>query len=938
MTSAVSVDPAPLSERRQFAALYRNFLLRVIDLELLSASGDVRTLLAQFASLLAAYSFVLALFTVPSFALSTASHANLLVGAWGVEEFLISTTLTVTGLFSVLAWNAIIPDRRDTFVLNPLPLRARSAFGAKCAATAATLCICVVAVNVFTGLSFPFLVASEGARTLGAVRSLLAYWATMAAAGMFTFAAVIALQNVAAACLSYPLFQRISGVLQLLTFFVVLALFFLTPPLATPAALNSPANQPLLTWLPSFWYLGLFNELNGSAHPVFGPLASRALWSVLMACLLALASAGLTYRRMIRCAIEQPDVAPEQSKGALSRFAFALISRLLADPIDRAMLLFSARTLARSCQHRLILAIYVGMAFAIALAYTKSLLYGVGAQRWDQPDVPLLITSLVTLFFAVMGIRAVFALPIALPANWIFRLSAVRSPASYCSATRKSLFVLGAFPVLLCSSLVYLSIWPGRPALQHLLVLLLLAILLVQVSLRKFRKIPFACSYLPGKSNLRLKSGIGAFAFLFTVDIFANIECWSMHNAVRYVVILAFLTVAAIWATRRTAEFSGSPYNRLQFEDAANAEIYALDFRRDSDQQNDDGYLAAVTSPPRRSFPARIRSFLLGASLLVAAGFAYQGFSEWRDRQRFHQVGHSVDIGGRSLNLYCSGFGSPAVVMDSGAGWPGYGWQLVTPGVAKFTRACWYDRAGYGWSDPAPRNRSAADVANDLHSLVHSAGIRPPYLLVGHSLGGFHVRVFAARYATEVAGLVLVDSADEYEERMHPGIIPEPLMPVVAKLFRFGVHAGVLRVVDNGVEAPEGLLPLRDTLIVHALRLQPKSFDASLNEGLSRPETLRQVKAVKSLGSIPIVVLTGAKKPELQVSDEPEAELLNRFMEHRVHVTQANLAALSTRGRQIILPNVGHGIPTEAPAAIVDAVRDLISLEHEKVEVRSNSH
>jgi pimeloyl-ACP methyl ester carboxylesterase len=276
--------------------------------------------------------------------------------------------------------------------------------------------------------------------------------------------------------------------------------------------------------------------------------------------------------------------------------------------------------------------------------------------------------------------------------------------------------------------------------------------------------------------------------------------------------------------------------------------------------------------------------------------------------------------------------------MDSGAGWPGYGWQLVMPGIAKLTRACWYDRAGYGWSDPAPRNRSAADVANDLHSLLHSAGIRPPYLLVGHSLGGFHVRVFAARYATEVAGLVLVDSADEYEERMHPGIIPEPLMPVVAQLFRFGVHAGILRLVDNGVEAPEGLLPLRDTLIVHALQLQPKSFDASLNEGLSRPETLRQVKAVKSLGNIPLLVLTGAKKPELQVSDEPEAELLNRFMEHRVHVTQAHLAALSTRGRQIILPNVGHGIPTEAPAAIVDAVRDLISLEHEKVEVRSNSH
>ena len=101
------------------------------------------------------------------------------------------------------------------------------------------------------------------------------------------------------------------------------------------------------------------------------------------------------------------------------------------------------------------------------------------------------------LFFAIVGSRAVFALPFALPANWVFRISAVRSPSSYFSAVRKSVFVLAAAPVLLCSAVVYLSIWPGRPALQHVLVLILLAILLVQVSLRRFRKIPFACSYLP---------------------------------------------------------------------------------------------------------------------------------------------------------------------------------------------------------------------------------------------------------------------------------------------------------------------------------------------------------------------------------------------------------------------------------------------------------
>ncbi len=568
----------------------------------------------------------------------------------------------------------------------------------------------------------------------------------MAAAGAFIFVSIFALQNAAAGCFSYRFFQRISGWLQLLAFFVILALFFLTPPLANPSGLSSPANQHLLIWLPSFWFLGLFHELNGSAHPVFAPLAARAVWSLAAVCLFTLTTAALTYRRTMRRTLEQQDIAPGEYEGALSKLASAFTLRVLADPIDRAIFLFSARTLARSRQHRLILAVYIGMALAISLAYAKSLMYGTSDQHWDQPDVPLLITSLVLLFLAVIGSRAVFALPFSLPANWIFRISAIRSPASYFSAVRKSLFAIAAVPVLVGSAIAYLSIWPGRPALQHLLVLILLGILLVQVLLRKFRKLPFACSYLPGKSNLRLKFGIAGFLFLFAVEMGANIEHWSLQKPARYTTVLALLIAATLWATRRTAVFAGSPYNGVQFEDVAPVEIYALDFRRDSDYVNDGDYLDAVSSPLPRSFASRIKRFAFGLVLLVTAGFSYEQFGEWRDQHRFPQVGRSVDIGGRSLNLYCSGSGSPAVVMDSGAGAPGYGWKLVEPGIAKLTRACWYDRAGYGWSDPAPRTRTAADIAEDLHKLLHAAGIPPPYVLVGHSLGGFHVRVFAAHY------------------------------------------------------------------------------------------------------------------------------------------------------------------------------------------------
>ena len=921
-----------IDQKRQFLALYRNFLFRVVDLELLSASGDVRNLLGQFAALLAAYSFVLAIFTVSHFALSTAEHSKLVVSAWGLEEFYISTTITVVGLFAVLSWNALVPDPRDSFVLDPLPVRTRTILSAKSASVLTALGISIFAVNIFTGLSFPFLIVPGGG-FIGAVRCFVTYWATLAAAGAFTFGCIFALQGAAATLLTHQRFQRISGLLQLLALFGTLSLFFLTPPLATPSQLGSPANQHLLAALPSVWFLGLFQELNGTSYGAFASLGLRAVCSLAVVCVVGLCTAVLNYSRNTRRSIEQPDIAPSASIGTLSKLASALTLRVLADPIDRAILLFSARTLARSRQHRLILAVYIGIALAISLAYTKSLVYGASDEHWEEPGVPLLITGLVTLFFALVGSRAVFALPFALQANWIFQVTAVRSPASYFSAVRTTLFAVAVVPVLCIAGFAYMAIWPNRPTLQHLLVLILLGFWLVQVLLRKFRKIPFACSYLPGKSNLRLKLGIAGVLFLLAVDLGPHIEHWSMEKPARYFTVLAFLTTITLLATRRTAAFAAAPHNRVQFEDVPTADIFALDLRRDSDYANESDYIDAVSSPPRRSFASKATLFGLGSVLSIAAGFSYERFGEWRDHQKFPQIGRLVDIGGRSLNLYCSGSGSPAVVMDSGGGITGYGWKLVQPGVARMTRACWYDRAGYGWSDPAPRARTAADMATDLHRLLHTAGISPPYVLVGHSLGGFNIRVFAAHYCNEVAGIVLVDSADEYEDRtrlpksMQSSLndyIPQFLMPIIIGSARFAVHAGLLRLFDNGVAGPDGHLSLHDTVVIHELQLEPKAFDASLYEGLSRPETLAQVKAVRTLGSTPLIVLSGAKEPPVHLDSESEKEALDHFMEWRVHVTQAHLAKLSKRGRQVVLSDVGHAIPTEAPQSIVDAVRDTL--------------
>ncbi len=568
----------PPNRARQFRVLYRDFLTRMIDLEVLSARGELQALLGQFAAMLAALSFVLMLYLVPRYGTSPLPHARLLTLAWLDEEFLIGVTMAIAGLFSVLAWNAVMPDRRDALVLGPLPVATGTICRAKIAALVTSLAVSVAAVNAFTGLAYPMVLSPAGG-LLGFLRSFSAYWIAMAAAGAFVCSALLAAQGIAAQVLSYRLFQRVSSFLQMAAFFVILGAFFLKPPLATVAGLTSPAHRGWIEWMPTYWFLGLFQVLNGSMHPTFGPLAERAVWALALASALAALSYVLAYQRGLRRIVEQPDIAPGDRSRAASGLARWLSERLLPKSIDRAIVLFTVRTIARSRQHRLILAAYAGIALAIALASLKSYLYGT-ARVWGDTEVSLLAPSVVMIVFAAIGARAVFALPISLPANWIFRVTAVHSPQAYFSAARKALAGAAVAPVWIACAAVYLALWGGARACQHLLVLALLGAILVFASMRRFRKIPFACSYLPGKANLTVRLGMYGILFLFLCDTGVRVEVGALHAPRGFVILTAILVAGAFWTWRRTHTLSASPGEMLQFEELPAGGLLALDLTR----------------------------------------------------------------------------------------------------------------------------------------------------------------------------------------------------------------------------------------------------------------------------------------------------------------------------------------------------------------------
>lgn len=322
---------------------------------------------------------------------------------------------------------------------------------------------------------------------------------------------------------------------------------------------------------------------------------------------------------------------------------------------------------------------------------------------------------------------------------------------------------------------------------------------------------------------------------------------------------------------------------------------------------------------------------LVGLGVVLAlVGSTYQIFGTWRDPRRFPQRGRSVQAGKLRLNLDCSGSGSPTVVLDSGMGVPAVGWAMVQPEVAKFARVCSYDRAGYGWSEVGPKPRTSLQIAKELRALLDASGEKGPYVLVGHSFGGYNVRVFTSLYPGDVVGVVLVDAEHGDEEKR----INELLPPLVKEQERqHDQRAGML----DRIFAPllfhlgidrlklaagwDGNNSLPKELRQELQYLGPRSEEAGMAENAADSTSWDQVRSAGGLGDRPLIVLTAGKPydPDPLLSKEQSVNQDEMW----INVLQAEEAHLSTRGKQVIVPDSGHMIPYERPAAVVSAIREV---------------
>lgn len=314
-----------------------------------------------------------------------------------------------------------------------------------------------------------------------------------------------------------------------------------------------------------------------------------------------------------------------------------------------------------------------------------------------------------------------------------------------------------------------------------------------------------------------------------------------------------------------------------------------------------------------RKYTATRLALLTGAIAVAGmASAAYQAAAEAIDRRRYRSVGVLADVGGRSIHLMTMGSGAPTVVIVPAIGGNVLDWLAFQRELARDARVCVYDRAGYGFSDPPPSQQTFNDKADDLRLGLRAAGISPPYLLAGHSIGGIIARRFASRYPGDVAGMVLIDSSHEDQVRRlrAEGFWRRGAPILLWYAFRWRVRfLGLRRLAVMTGHSQLNTYIARDIPpeyadTARAINLTARHRLASVRELLL---IIRSHGQPPSLGDLPLTVLTAAGRDPTWMA------------------MQAELASLSTASTHIVASRGGHYLQRDEPSLVISAIRDLVA-------------
>jgi hypothetical protein len=546
-----------------FGALVRHFFGRFFDNEFVAQNTEIQVTVTKMLALLSSPGIILPCLRYTTYLGLDAYPSEMRYRMlWSDRCLYLSFSMLVMGAVTVVEWDALFPDRRDYATLMPLPILSRTIFLGKVSALALFVIAFTASVNLVSMVTFP--AVSYRGPWEGLVLTIAAHGISILASSAFAFLFLVALEGVLLNVLSVRWFRKLSAYIQGAMVFVLLWLFFLFPNISASVAQLKAENSWVLYAFPPAWFLGMNEVMLGSRDAVFLALAHRAQMALGLVTLVAGLSYTVAYRRHVRRTLESTE-GGDSTRTAMHERIGLIADRLAPDSVERGTVAFIGKTMARSAKHRIFLAAYAGVGFALAAQVMPAV-----KNRDAWLSLPLVVG-----FFILSGMRFIFTIPSELPANWQFRVSDTDQQRAALNGTRTAMRWFGVAPLFLALSPFYFLWWTPGVAVANLVFSITISLLLIEVLTMELRKIPFTCSYPPGKANVTILwvgYWVGFLAYAFSM---ANLESWMVKRPRRLIpfyLIVAILFAGFEW-WRRRADAVGVA---LIFDDAADPVVLTL--------------------------------------------------------------------------------------------------------------------------------------------------------------------------------------------------------------------------------------------------------------------------------------------------------------------------------------------------------------------------
>ncbi len=561
-------------ELGQFSILTRHFFGRLFRNDMVDFEDQMKEKLIVSLSLLAVF------FSWASWLMLFKYHFVPDVNrSWQEKNYIFTLMMLVFAVITLLEWDVLYPDRRDFLNLTPLPVRLRTVFAAKLASFVLFIGLFSVAMMSVSSVLFSMYLTEWRANSLVlAVRYVFSHLAAGFLAAFTVFFSVVFLQFLMMAILPDSLYRKSALAIR----FVLAAglIFILLSFAVAPTVLGrsfhdleslKDAGDPFLFRFPPLWFVGLYEVLLGTRDAVFEAEARTAGLAFVLALAAFIGSGAVSYRRHVRKTLEVRKVRPSFLRWR-NGWRKVLAASFLRTPEERSVYSFFSDTLRSSPAHRMTLVYYMAAGAAALLVLVVA--YRESFRTLTPGNGFFLVLPLLLAFTIVIGLRVLVDRPIALEANWVFRLAETTRTSRYASGLRKAVVLKFLVPLFLVVLAVHAVLWPFGVALAHTAFGFIVSVLGVQAAFYRYRKIPFACSWVPGKLKLHFTAIPCLIGLLLSMMALAAIERSVLADHVRALVFLAIAAAAGLAFWQGNQRFYGTV--DLSFDEEPEAAMIEL--------------------------------------------------------------------------------------------------------------------------------------------------------------------------------------------------------------------------------------------------------------------------------------------------------------------------------------------------------------------------